>query len=154
KGYISLAKCDEGGNSLFIPGGGEFNLTLDKANMTLSIEGDITEVIAVNDYYIIGTVNNWSSTNLDYPFVQDPGDPNVHSITFTPKADEWFAIAPRAAYGSTNFWDQVMRPESNGSNSTYGQYITGGDNAWNFTNCSSITVTINTLKQTYSILAQ
>ena len=154
KGNISLAKYEDGGNTIFIPSGGEFTLTLDKANMTLSIEGDVTEVNAVNDYYIIGTVNNWSSTNLDYPFVQDPGDPNVHSITFTPKADEWFAIAPRAAYGSTNFWDQVMRPESNGSNSTYGQYITGGDNAWNFTNCSSITVTINTLKQTYSILAQ
>ena len=122
--------------------------------MTLSIEGDVTEVNAVNDYYIIGTVNNWSSANTDYPFVKAAYDPNLHSITFTPSADEWFAIAPKAAYGSTNFWDQVMRPESNDSNSTYGQYMTGGNNAWHFQNCSSITVIINTEKGTYNIQTQ
>ena len=144
KGEISLVANADGGQTLLIQGGGEFTLTLDKENMKLKIEGEIKEVVAEAEYYYIGTANNWSTSNLDYPF--EPQGNGVHKITITnPAAAEWFAIAPKAAYGSSDFWGQVLRPTT-GNGTGYGNatYATGSNDAWCIKNATSITITLDT----------
>lgn len=152
KGEIALASNADGGQTLLIQGGGEFKLTLDKANMKLKIEGEIKEVVAEAEYYYIGIANGWSTSNLDYPF--EPQGNGVHKIVITnPAAAEWFAIAPKAAYGSSNFWGQVLRPSTgNGTGVGTVSYATGDSyGSWCVNNATSITITLDTTKGTVTV---
>ncbi|MBP5560695.1 MAG: hypothetical protein J6X70_02695 [Muribaculaceae bacterium] len=152
KGEIALASNADGGQTLLIQGGGEFKLILDKENMKLTIEGEIKEVVAEAEFYYIGTANNWSTSNLDYPF--EPQGNGVHKIVITnPAAAEWFAIAPKAAYGASNFWGQVLRPSTgNGTGAGTVSYATGDSyGSWCVNNATSITVTLDTTKGTVTV---
>lgn len=152
KGEIQLTGYANGGQTLLIQGGGEFKLILDKANMKLKIEGEVKGIVAEAEYYYIGTVNNWRSSNIDYPF--EPQGNGVHKIVITNPTDtEWFAIVPKAAYGKSNFWDLLLRPSTgDGTGTGTVTYATGsGYGSWRMDNASSITITLDATKSTVTV---
>ena len=137
---------------------GTFNLSLDLENMKLTITGEFTpqEPPTSNGWYLIGTPNNWSSSDKSYPFVQDATNENVYSIHVdNVSGDFWFKIAAEGNYELADFWSgDFLSAATDGESALSGNLVAGNQGAFcipaNY-NCTYLDITIDVENLTYTI---
>lgn len=137
---------------------GTFNLSLDLENMKLTITGEFTpqEPPTSGGWYLIGTPNNWSSSDKSYPFVQDATNENVYSIHVdNVSGDFWFKIAAEGNYDLADFWSgDFLSAATDGESALSGNLVQGNQGAFcipaNY-NCTYLDITIDVENLTYTI---
>ena len=137
---------------------GTFNLSLDLENMKLTITGEFTpqEPPTSGGWYLIGTPNNWSSSDKSYPFVQDATNENVYSIHVdNVSGDFWFKIAAEGNYELADFWSgDFLSAATDGESALSGNLVQGNQGAFcipaNY-NCTYLDITIDVENLTYTI---
>ena len=137
---------------------GSFYLSLDLENMKLTITGEFApqEPPTSNGWYLIGTPNNWSSSDKSYPFVQDAENENVYSIHVdNVSGDFWFKIAAEGNYELADFWSgDFLSAATDGESALSGNLVAGNQGAFcipaNY-NCTYLDITIDVENLTYTI---
>jgi hypothetical protein len=136
---------------------GEFTLTLDLEAMTLRIEGTFEQQPEPgNGWYLIGTPNNWSTSDKSYPFVQDAQNENVYSIHVdNVSGDFWFKIAAEGNYDLADFWSgNFLSAATDGESALSGNLVQGNQGAFCIPgsyNCTYLDITIDVENLTYTI---
>ena len=136
---------------------GEFALTFNKEEMTLKIEGEFApQPQPENNWYLIGTNNGWSTSDMTYKFTQSTENENVYSIHVDNVSGEfWFKIANEDCYTAGDFWSgTILSFANNGVNPLSGNLIQGNQGAFclpaNY-NATYLDITIDVENFTYSI---
>ena len=116
-------------------------------------------------YYYVGAANGWSDSDKTYKLDNGGGDQYENPV-FTctvpapfnedgTRADNWFKIAPEAAYTSGNFWGNLVGVKDNGDSSTSGTLVGPGDvGAFNqpaSDGAMFYRISINMMEMTYTI---
>ena len=133
---------------------GSFNLSLDRENMTLVITGEFTPQQPTENWYLVGTFNGWSTTDMSYKFTK--GEGNVYSIHVdNVSGDFWFKIAGEDCYSAANFWDgTILSAAVDGYGELSGNLVQGNQGAFcipsNY-NCTYLDITIDVENLTYTI---
>ncbi|MBP5687140.1 MAG: SusF/SusE family outer membrane protein [Muribaculaceae bacterium] len=136
---------------------GSFNLSLDLENMKLIITGEFTpQQPAGEGWYLIGTNNNWSTSDMSYPFVQDAQNENVYSIHVdNVSGDFWFKIAAEGNYTLADFWSgNFLSAATDGESALSGTHVQGNQGAFCIPgsyNCTYLDITIDVENLTYTI---
>lgn len=145
------------GSQAFKIAAGEFTLTLNVDELTLKIEGEFAEQPEPGEgWYLIGTPNNWSTSDMSYPFVQDANNPNVYSIHVdNVSGDFWFKIAAAGNYVLGDFWSgNFLTAATDGESALSGNLVQGNQGAFcipaNY-NCTYLDITIDVENLTYTI---
>ena len=126
--------------------------------MKLTITGEFApqEPPTSNGWYLIGTPNNWSSSDKSYPFVQDAENENVYSIHVdNVSGDFWFKIAAEGNYELADFWSgDFLSAATDGESALSGNLVAGNQGAFcipaNY-NCTYLDITIDVENLTYTI---
>lgn len=134
------------------------NITIDVENLTYTIETDGHKPDidpGAADWYLVGSFNDWSTTNMNYPFIQSTTNPNVYSIHVdNVSGDFWFKIAAGTNY-SGSFWSGTFLSAAvDGENALSGSLVQGNQGAFCIPasyNCTYLDITINVGNMTYSI---
>ena len=97
-------------------------------------------------YYLVGWLNNWSTTDKSYPLTLQ-ADGQTWAIT-VPSAgnDGWFKVAPASAYNAEHFWDHLYCAPYDGCRELNGTMVFGNHGAWLLPNESGVqtyTISIN-----------
>ena len=136
---------------------GTFTLTLDLENMTLKINGEFTpQPQPENNWYLIGTNNNWSTTDKTFKFTQSTDNENVYSIHVdNVSGDFWFKIANEDCYTAADFYAGTMLSfATNGEGPLTGNLVTGNQEAFCLPgsyNATYFDLTIDVENLTYTI---
>ncbi|MBO4722891.1 MAG: DUF5115 domain-containing protein [Muribaculaceae bacterium] len=136
---------------------GTFNLSLDLENMKLTITGEFTPQQPSGDgWYLVGTNNDWSTTDMNYPFVQDANNPNIYSIHVDNVSDDfWFKIAAEGNYALADFWSgDFLSAATDGESALSGNLVQGNQGAFCIPgsyNCTYLDITIDVENLTYTI---
>ncbi len=114
---------------------GTFTLSLDIENMTLTINGEFTpQPQPENNWYLIGTNNGWSTTDMSYKFTQSTENENVYSIYVDVNnvtEDFWFKIANEDCYTAADFWSgTILSFATNGESAFAGNLVEGNQGAF------------------------
>jgi hypothetical protein len=122
-----------------------------------SAQSDILTVkLEEKGYYLIGSMNSWSSDDQSYPFTK-LDDGKTWEITFNaPKEEElWFKIAPASAYNDqAGFWTHLFCAVKDGCSDLSGTMIVGDAGAWLMPasyNAETYTMSIVPSEMTYTI---
>ena len=134
---------------------GSFNLSLDRENMTLIITGEFTPQQPTENWYLVGTFNGWSTTDMSYPFVQSAENENVYTIHVdNVSGDFWFKIAAGSNY-SGSFWSGTfLSAATDGESALSGSLVLGNQGAFCIPGsygCTYLDITIDVENMTYSI---
>ena len=136
---------------------GEFTLTLNKEEMTLKVEGTFEQQPEPeNNWYLIGTNNGWSTSDMSYKFTQSTENENVYSIHVDNVNGEfWFKIANEDCYTASDFWSgTILSFAINGVNPLSGNLVQGNNGAFclpaNY-NATYLDITIDVVNLTYTI---
>ncbi|MBO4826036.1 MAG: CotH kinase family protein [Prevotella sp.] len=106
-------------------------------------------------FYLVGWLNNWSTTDKSYPLsLQD--DKQTWAIT-VPAAgnDGWFKVAPASAYSASHFWDNLYCAPYDGCSELSGTMVFGNEGAWLLPNKSGVqtyTISINPTTMQFRII--
>ena len=136
---------------------GAFTLTIDLENMKLTINGEFTpQPQPENNWYLIGTNNEWSTTDKTYKFTQSTENENVYSIHVdNVSKDFWFKIANEDCYTAANFWDgTILSAATDGESALEGNLVQGNNGAFcvpGSYNCTYLDITIDVENLTYTI---
>ena len=136
---------------------GEFTLTLNKEEMTLKVEGTFEQQPEPgNGWYLIGTNNDWSTSDMSYPFVQDTENENVYTIHVADvSGDFWFKIAAEGNYTLSDFWSgDFLSAATDGESALSGNLVAGNQGAFCIPgsyNCTYLDITIDVENLTYTI---
>ena len=113
---------------------GEFALTLNMEEMTLKIEGEFApQPQPENNWYLIGTNNGWSTSDMSYKFTQSTENANVYSIHVdNVSGDFWFKIANEDCYTAADFWNggTILSAATNGESALTGNLVEGNQGAF------------------------
>ena len=106
-------------------------------------------------FYLVGWLNNWSTTDKSYPLsIQDDGQ--TWAITVPSAGDGgWFKIAPSSAYDAEHFWDNLYCAPYNGCRELSGTMTFGDKGAWLLPNESGVqtyTISINPKTMQFQIV--
>ena len=116
-------------------------------------------------YYYVGATNGWSDSDKTYKLSNGGDDPYENPV-FTctvpapfnedgTRAENWFKIAPEAAYTSGNFWGGLVGVKDNGDSSTSGTLVGPGDVGAFYQPASDgalyYRISINMMEMTYTI---
>ncbi len=134
------------------------DITIDVENLTYTITTDGQEPQVdpeAADWYLVGTNNGWSTTDMSYPFVQDATNPNIYSIHVdNVSGDFWFKIAAGSNY-SGSFWSGTfLSAATDGESALSGNLVQGNQGAFCIPgsyNCTYLDITIDVENLTYSI---
>ncbi len=136
---------------------GEFALTLNMEEMTLKIEGEFApQPQPENNWYLVGTNNGWSTSDMSYKFTQSTENENVYSIHVdNVSGDFWFKIANEDCYTAADFWGgTIFGAATNGESALSGNLVLGAEGAFcipsNY-NCTYLDITIDVENLTYTI---
>ena len=134
---------------------GSFNLSLDLENMTLVITGEFTPQQPTENWYLVGTFNGWSTTDMSYKFTK--GEGNVYSIHVdNVSGDFWFKIAGEDCYSAANFWDgTILSAAVDGYGELSGNLVQGNQGAFCIPasyGCTYLDITIDVENLTYTIV--
>lgn len=136
---------------------GTFTLSLDLENMKLTINGEFTPQPQPEDnWYLIGTNNGWSTSDMSYKFTQSAENANVYSIHVdNVSGDFWFKIANEDCYTAANFWSgTILSFATNGESALTGNLVTGNQGAFCLPasyNATYFDLTIDVENMTYTI---
>ncbi len=136
---------------------GTFSLSLNKESMKLTITGEFTpQQPAGEGWYLIGTNNNWSTSDKSYPFVQDAQNENVYTIHVdNVSGDFWFKIAAEGNYDLADFWSgDFLSAATDGESALSGTLVQGNQGAFCIPgsyNCTYLDITIDVENLTYTI---
>lgn len=137
---------------------GTFTLSLDLENMTLTINGEFTpQPQPENNWYLIGTNNGWSTSDMTYKFTQSAENANVYSIHVDNVSgdDFWFKIANEDCYTAADFWTGTMLSfATNGESALTGNLVEGNQGAFCLPksyNATYFDLTIDVENMTYTI---
>ena len=112
---------------------GSFNLSLDLENMKLTINGEFTPQPQPEDnWYLIGTNNGWSTSDMSYKFTQSTENANVYSIHVdNVSGDFWFKIANEDCYSAADFWSgTILSAANDGESALTGNLVEGNQGAF------------------------
>ena len=113
---------------------GTFTLSLDLENMKLTINGEFTPQPQPEDnWYLIGTNNGWSTSDMSYKFTQSAENANVYSIHVdNVSGDFWFKIANEDCYTAADFWNggTMLSFATNGESALTGNLVEGNQGAF------------------------
>lgn len=113
---------------------GTFTLSLDLENMTLTINGEFTpQPQPENNWYLVGTNNGWSTSDMTYKFTQSAENANVYSIHVdNVSGDFWFKIANEDCYTAADFWNggTMLSFATNGESALTGNLVEGNQGAF------------------------
>ncbi len=130
---------------------GSFNLSLDRENMTLIITGEFTPQQPTENWYLVGTFNGWSTTDMSYKFTKGEGN-HVDNVS----GDFWFKIAGEDCYSAANFWDGTMlSAATDGYGELSGNLVQGNQGAFCIPasyGCTYLDITIDVENLTYTIV--
>lgn len=137
---------------------GTFNLSLNLETMKLTITGEFTpQPQPENNWYLIGTNNGWSTSDMSYKFTQSTENENVYSIHVDNVSGEfWFKIANEDCYTAGDFWSgTILSFANNGVNPLSGNLVQGNQGGAfclpaNY-NATYLDITIDVENFTYSI---
>ncbi len=137
---------------------GTFTLSLDLENMKLTINGEFTpQPQPENNWYLVGTNNGWSTSDMSYKFTQSTENENVYSIHVDNVSGEfWFKIANEDCYTAGDFWSgTILSFANNGVNPLSGNLVQGNQGGAfclpaNY-NATYLDITIDVENFTYSI---
>ena len=137
---------------------GTFTLSLDLENMKLTINGEFTpQPQPENNWYLIGTNNEWSTSDMSYKFTQSTENENVYSIHVdNVSGDFWFKIANEDCYTAGDFWNggTILSAATDGESALSGNLVQGNQGAFcipaNY-NCTYLDITIDVENLTYTI---
>lgn len=139
---------------------GEYDLTVNMTEMTLVIEGEIVDPVTPqpeNNWYLIGTNNGWSTSDMSYKFTQSTENANVYSIHVdNVSGDFWFKIANEDCYTAADFWNggTMLSFATNGESALTGNLVAGNQGAFclpaNY-NATYFDLTIDVENLTYTI---
>ena len=136
---------------------GTFTLSLDLENMKLTINGEFTpQPQPENNWYLVGTNNDWSTSDMTYKFTQSAENANVYSIHVdNVSGDFWFKIANEDCYNAADFWSGTILSAANDGESAFsGNLVQGNQGAFcipsNY-NCTYLDITIDVENLTYTI---
>lgn len=116
------------------------------------------DITIEDNYYLIGTINNWSLSDTTYAFNHNDAvsvydDPN---FTITVEISEeqaaggwWWKIAPASAVAESN-WDKVIGTEIDGDSSLTGKLADVNAQAGCMKEAGTFTMTINLMDMTFS----
>lgn len=136
---------------------GEFVLTLNMQEMTLKIEGEFAPQPQPEDnWYIIGSINEWSTSDMSYMFTQSAENENVYSIHIdNVSGDFWYKIANEDCYVSGDFWSgTILSAATDGEGELSGNLVLGNYGAFCIPasyNCTYLDITIDVENLTYTI---
>lgn len=137
---------------------GSFNLSLNLETLQLTITGEFTpQPQPENNWYLIGTNNGWSTTDMSYKFIQSTENENVYSIHVdNVNGDFWFKIANEDCYTAANFWEDgtILSAADDGESELSGNLVEGNEGAFCIPasyNCTYLDITIDTENLTYTI---
>ena len=89
-------------------------------------------------YYFVGWLNNWSTSDQNYPLTQQP-DGVTWEITLPAAGDGgWFKIAPASAYGQQDFWNLLLCAPYDGCRELTGTMSWDSQGAWLLPNLSGV----------------
>ncbi len=81
-------------------------------------------------YYLVGWLNNWSTSDQSYPLTQQ-SDGVTWEITLPAAGnDGWFKVAPASAYGQENFWRLLLCAPYDGCRELSGEMSWDSRGAW------------------------
>lgn len=105
-------------------------------------------------YYLVGWLNNWSTTDKSYPLTLQ-ADGQTWAIT-VPSAgnDGWFKVAPASAYNAEHFWDHLYCAPYDGCRELNGTMVFGNHGAWLLPNENGVktyTISINPTTMQFKI---
>lgn len=138
---------------------GEYDLTVNLTEMTLVIAGEIVDPVVPqpeNNWYLIGTNNGWSTSDMSYKFTQSTENANVYSIHVdNVSGDFWFKIANEDCYTAGDFWSgTIFGAATDGESALSGNLVLGAQGAFcipsNY-NCTYLDITIDVENLTYTI---
>ena len=134
------------------------DITIDVENLTYTIvtdghKPDIEPDAA--DWYLVGNFNDWSTTDMSYPFVQSAENENVYTIHVdNVSGDFWFKIAAGSNY-SGSFWSGTfLSAATDGESALSGSLVLGNQGAFCIPGsygCTYLDITIDVENMTYSI---
>lgn len=137
---------------------GEFTLTLNMEEMTLVINGEFApQPQPENNWYLIGTNNDWSTSDMSYKFTQSTENENVYSIHVdNVSGDFWFKIANEDCYTAGDFWNggTMLSFAVNGESALTGNLVEGNQGAFCLPgsyNATYFDLTIDVENMTYTI---
>ncbi len=137
---------------------GTFTLSLDLENMKLTINGEFTPQPQPEDnWYLIGTNNGWSTSDMSYKFTQSTENANVYSIHVdNVSGDFWFKIANEDCYTAADFWNggTMLSFATNGESALTGNLVEGNQGAFCLPasyNATYFDLTIDVENLTYTI---
>ncbi len=137
---------------------GNFNLSIDMEKMELTITGEFApQPQPETNWYIIGTINEWSTTDKTYKMTQDAENANVYNIRIDGiSRDFWFKIANENCYTAADFWNEgsLLAFPADGVQALSGNLVQGNQGAFclpGYLNATYIDITINTEELTYTI---
>ena len=139
-------------SSFQVETGTVLDLQLDLRNMNLVV----TNAEFPQGWYLIGDNNDWSATDMSYPFVQDPNNKNIYSIHVDIEdGDFWFKIANKRNYYLDDFWSgSFLSAAINGESALSGSLVEGNVGAFcipaNY-NATYLDITIDVENLTYTI---
>ena len=112
---------------------GSFNLSLDLENMKLTVTGEFApQPEPAGNWYLVGSFNGWSTTDMGYQFTQSTENPNLYSIFIEPVVgDYWFKIANEDCFTATNFWSgTILSAAVDGYGELSGNLVQGNQGAF------------------------
>ena len=135
--YVALMAGDEQQLSIdFVPtlvGDTQLKLTTDSQgeNTVATYNVTIAEGTQENNFYLIGDINNWSTTDKSYPFVLTEDSVTWRIMFSVPKQRDMFLkVAPASAYDNQeSFWSRLWCVENNGSTESKGKLVVGDKGA-------------------------
>ncbi len=137
---------------------GTFALSLDLENMKLTINGEFTPQPQPEDnWYLVGTNNGWSTSDMSYKFTQSTENANVYSIHVDNVSGEfWFKIANEDCYTAADFWNggTMLSFATNGESALTGNLVEGNQGAFCLPasyNATYFDLTIDVENLTYTI---
>jgi hypothetical protein len=129
--------------------------------MELTITGEFTpQTQPEGNWYLTGTINKWSTTDMSYKFIQSTENPSVYTIHVdnVNNLNEafWFKIANEDCYTAANFWvdGTILSAEVDGETALSGNLVYGNQGAFCIPksyNATYLDITINVEELTYSI---
>ena len=136
---------------------GSFNLSLDLENMKLTVTGEFApQPEPAGNWYLVGSFNGWSTTDMGYQFTQSTENPNLYSIFIEPVVgDYWFKIANEDCFTATNFWSgTILSAAVDGYGELSGNLVQGNQGAFCIPEsygCTYLNITIDVENLTYTI---
>lgn len=139
---------------------GEYDLTVNMTEMTLVIAGEIVDPVTPqpeNNWYLVGTNNGWSTSDMSYKFTQSTENENVYSIHVdNVSGDFWFKIANENCYTAADFWNggTIFGAATDGESALSGNLVLGAQGAFCIPsdyNCTYLDITIDVENLTYTI---